>query len=51
LNDQLLMVLADCCSPETLIGVILKYHLDMPGRILIKAITASVGTAEFDISR
>lgn len=46
LNDDLLMDLADCGSPETLIASILKHHPDMPRRVPVEAIAASVGIAE-----
>jgi len=50
-NDLLPMDLADFGSPETLIGVILKYHLDIPGGILVEATIASVCTAEIALYR
>ncbi len=40
------MDLADCGSPETLIGAILKHHPDMQRRVPVEAIASSVGIAE-----
>lgn len=45
-NDQLLMDLADCGSPETLVAAVLRHHPDLPRRVPIEAIAASVGIVE-----
>lgn len=45
-NDALLMDLADCGSPESLVGVILRHHPDLPRRVPIEEIAASVGIVE-----
>lgn len=45
-NDALLMDLADCGSPETLVGVILRHHPDLPRRVPVEEIAASVGIVE-----
>jgi Zn-dependent peptidase ImmA (M78 family) len=45
-NDALLMDLADCGSPETLVGAILRHHPDLPRRVPIEEIAASVGIVE-----
>jgi EAL domain-containing protein (putative c-di-GMP-specific phosphodiesterase class I) len=46
LNDELLMDLADCGSPETLVAAILKHHPEMPRQVPVEGIAASVGIAE-----
>lgn len=45
-NDALLMDLADCGSPETLVGAILRHHPDLPRRVPIEEIATSVGIVE-----
>lgn len=45
-NDDLLMDLADCGSPETLIAAILKHHPELPRQVPVEAIAASVGITE-----
>lgn len=45
-DDALLMDLADCGSPETLIATILKHRPDMPRHVPIDDIAASVGIVE-----
>lgn len=45
-NDALLMDLADCGSPETLVAAILKHHPDLPRHVPIDGIAASVGIVE-----
>jgi Zn-dependent peptidase ImmA (M78 family) len=45
-NDALLMDLADCGSPETLVGAIVRHHPDLPRRVPVEDIAASVGIIE-----
>lgn len=45
-NDALLMDLADCGSPETLVGAILRHHPDLPRRVPVEEIASSVGIIE-----
>jgi Zn-dependent peptidase ImmA (M78 family) len=45
-DDALLMDLADCGSPETLIAAILKHRPDMPRHVPIDDIAASVGIVQ-----
>lgn len=45
-NDALLMDLADCGSPETLVAAILRHHPDLPRRVPVEEIAASVGIVE-----
>lgn len=45
-NDDLLMDLADCGSPETLIAAILKHHPELPRQVPVESIAASVGITE-----
>lgn len=40
------MELADCGSPETLVGTILRHHPDLPRRVPIEEIASSVGIVE-----
>lgn len=47
MNDALRMDLADCGSPETLVGAILKHHPDMPRRVPVEEIARSVGIVDF----
>jgi Zn-dependent peptidase ImmA (M78 family) len=48
LNDELMMDLADCGSPERLVEAILKHHPDMPKRIPVEEIARSVGIVEIE---
>lgn len=41
------MELADCGSPETLVGAILKHHPDLPRRVPVEEIARSVGIVDF----
>jgi Zn-dependent peptidase ImmA (M78 family) len=45
-NDDLLMDLADCGSPETLVAAILKHHPDLPRQVPVETIAASVGITD-----
>ena len=45
-DDALLMDLADCGSPETLIAAILKHRAEMPRHVPINDIAVSVGIVE-----
>jgi Zn-dependent peptidase ImmA (M78 family) len=45
-SDALLMELADCGSPETLVGAILRHHPELPRRVPIEEIAESVGIVE-----
>jgi Zn-dependent peptidase ImmA (M78 family) len=47
MNDALRMDLADCGSPETLLGAILKHHPDLPRRVPVEDIARSVGIIDF----
>lgn len=47
MNDALRMALADCGSPEALLGVILKHLPEMPRQTPIKEIARSVGIVDF----
>ena len=47
MNQALCMDLADCGSPETLIGAILKHHPDLPRRVPVEDIARSVGIVDF----
>lgn len=43
MNEDLLLDLADCGSPETLVATILKHHPDLPRRVPVEDIARSVG--------
>lgn len=45
-NDALLIDLADCGSPEKLVGTILRHHPDLPRRVPVEEIATSVGIVE-----
>jgi Zn-dependent peptidase ImmA (M78 family) len=47
MNDALRMDLADCGSPEALLGVILKHHPELPRRVPVKEIARSLGIIDF----
>jgi Zn-dependent peptidase ImmA (M78 family) len=49
MNDALLMDLADCGSPETLIGAILRHNPDLPRKVPIEDIARSVGIIDFKV--
>lgn len=47
MNESMCMDLADCGSPETLVGTILKHHPDLPRRVPVEEIARSVGIVDF----
>jgi Zn-dependent peptidase ImmA (M78 family) len=48
LNDELMMDLADCGSPERLVEAILKHHPGMPKRVPVEDIARCVGIVEIE---
>src|ERR1700722_17907197 len=47
MNDELLMGLADCGSPEKLLAVILKHHPDWTAPVPVEELASSVNIVEF----
>ena len=47
MNEELLMDLADCGSPEGLLGVLFRHHPDWSGAIPLKELCYDVGIIEF----
>ncbi|GAB5539836.1 MAG: hypothetical protein Salg2KO_19390 [Salibacteraceae bacterium] len=48
MNDELLMEIADCGSPETILKVIYQFHSDWKPPIQIEEFARSVGIVEFN---
>ena len=46
MNEALLLDLADCGSPETLVGAILKHHPDLPRPVPVEDLAREVGIQE-----
>lgn len=47
MNDELLMELADCGSPEAILKVIFDHHADWPEKVPVEELARSVGIIEF----
>jgi Zn-dependent peptidase ImmA (M78 family) len=47
MNDELLMDLADCGSPEQLVSIILKHNPDWPRKVPVRDFARVVGIADF----